>query len=206
MSATVSTDFLLRVAQATPAQQTAIERILREGEAAAAAKSVPAATTRGQSEELGAVIRKAVADGLREGAFSAPEPLNQGEAQRVFAVLMKLRTETGVRKAPLHDVFEYMVLQGLSGEETARRCKCAPSLISARVKTLKERFGMSVGQLHHYASALSEMETAVKGDRRRGKKGGQPDDFERPQAGEDDGDESDHERDRFRNGKEDDDP
>ena len=206
MSATVSTDFLLRVAQATPKQQTAMERILREGGATAAAKSELGAAVRAQNEELAAVIRKAVADGLRAGAFSAPEPLNQGEAQRIFAVLTKLRTETGVRKAPLHTVFEYMVLQGLSGEETARRCKCAPSLISARVKTLKERFGMSVGRLHNYASALSEMETAVKGDRRRGKKAGQPDDFERPETGGDDADESDHERERFRNGKENDGP
>ena len=49
------------------------------------------------------------------------EPINRSEAQRIFAVLAKLRTESGARKAPLHTVFEYLVLQGLSGEQTARQ-------------------------------------------------------------------------------------
>jgi len=137
----------------------------------------------------------------------APQPaIDQGEAQRIFAVLTKLRTETGVRKAPLHTVFEYMVMQGISGEETARKCKCAPSLISARVKTLKERFGMSVGQLHNYASAINEMKTAVKGDRRRGRKSGQAEDFERLELGAAENDEQEGDGDGAGGEKEEDAP
>jgi hypothetical protein len=130
------------------------------------------------------------------------EPINRREAQRIFAVLAKLRTETGVRKAPLHTVFEYLVLQGLSGEQTARQCRCAPSLISARVKTLQERFGLSVRRLQNYASALAEMETTVKGDRRHRRASGPPDDFDRPGGPQDDADRQEGgEADHFRGGE-----
>ena len=130
------------------------------------------------------------------------EPINRKEAQRIFAVLAKLRTETGARKAPLHTVFEYLVLHGLSGERTARQCRCAPSLISARVKTLQERFGLSVRQLQNYASALVEMETTVKGDRRHRRASGPPDDFDRPGGPQDDADRQEGgEEDHFRDGE-----
>jgi hypothetical protein len=130
------------------------------------------------------------------------EPINRKEAQRIFAVLAKLRTETGARKAPLHTVFEYLVLQGLSGERTARKCRCAPSLISARVKTLQERFGLSVRQLQNYASALVEIETTVKGDRRHRRASGPPDDFDRPGGPQDDADRQEGgEEDHFRDGE-----
>ena len=130
------------------------------------------------------------------------EPINRKEAQRIFAVLAKLRTEAGARKAPLHTVFEYLVLQGLSGERTARKCRCAPSLISARVKTLQERFGLSVRQLQNYALALVEMETTVKGDRRHRRASGPPDDFDRPGGPQDDADRQEGgEEDHFRDGE-----
>jgi hypothetical protein len=143
-------------------------------------------------DALGAVRRSA----------GQEEPINRKEAQRIFAVLAKLRTETGARKAPLHTVFEYLVLQGLSGERTARKCRCAPSLISARVKTLQERFGLSVRQLQNYASALVEMETTVKGDRRHRRASGPPDDFDRPGGPQDDADRQEGgEEDHFRDGE-----
>jgi hypothetical protein len=169
-----------------------------------AKKEEQKSSSKEQTEEWTSVIRKAVAEGVREAGKQA-EPIKESEAQRVFGVLRKLRIETGVRKAPLHTVFEYMVMQGLSGEETARKCKCVPSLISARVKTLQERFGMSVDQLRNYASPLSEMEATVKGDRRRRKSEGRPDDFEGSGSNEDNGEESDMGVDDFGNENEEDD-
>jgi hypothetical protein len=147
---------------------------------------------------------KEIRDALEAVRRSAgkEEPINRSEAQRIFAVLAKLRTESGARKAPLHTVFEYLVLQGLSGEQTARKCRCAASLISARAKTLQERFGLSLRQLQNYASALAEMETTVKGDRRHRRASGPPDDFDRPggpqgNADRQEGGEEDH----FREGE-----
>jgi len=130
------------------------------------------------------------------------EPINRSEAQRIFAVLAKLRTESGARKAPLHTVFEYLVLQGLSGEQTARKCRCAASLISARAKTLQARFGLSVRQLQNYASALAEMETTVKGDRRHRRASHPPDDYDRPGGPQGDADRQEGgEEDHFREGE-----
>jgi hypothetical protein len=220
MSEGLPTDLPERVARASQAQRAAIERFLAGGPLPeprqAAAVSSPGQAAAGgegnsllvemlaclgrieskldavqeaQTQELKAEMRAVLAEAMKH-AVAAQPPINQGEAQRIFAVLTKLRTETGVRKAPLHDVFEYMVMQGLSGEETARRCKCVPSLISARVRTLKERFGMPVSQLQHYASVLNEMETSVRGDKRRRKGAGPPDDFEGAGLEEDEGDES----------------
>ena len=118
MSATVSTDLLLRVAQATPEQQAAIERILRKDTDPVV--SSPPAGTSAPIEQFKAEIRKALAEVLGQNS-AKEEPINQSEAQRIFAVLGKLRTETGVRKAPLHTVFEYMVLHGTVRE--ANRAK-----------------------------------------------------------------------------------
>ena len=147
---------------------------------------------------------KEIRDALEAVRRSAgqEEPIKRSEAQRIFAVLAKLRTESGARKAPLHTVFEYLVLQGLSGEQTARKCRCAASLVSARAKTLQERFGLSVRQLQNYASALAEMETTVKGDRRHRRASGPPDDFDRPEGSQGDGDRQEGgEEDHFREGE-----
>ena len=147
---------------------------------------------------------KEIRDALEAVRRSAgqEEPISRREAQRIFAVLAKLRTESGARKAPLHTVFEYLVLQGLSGEQTARKCRCAASLISARAKTLQERFGLSLRQLQNYASALAEMETTVKGDRRHRRASGPPDDFDRPGGSQGDGDRQEGgEEDHFREGE-----
>jgi hypothetical protein len=145
-------------------------------------------------------IRDALA-AIRRSA-GQEEPINRREAQRIFAVLAKLRTESGARKAPLHAVFEYLVLQGLSGEQAARQCRCAASLISARAKTLQERFGLSVRQLRNYASALVEMETTVKGDRRHSRASGPPHDSDRPGGPQDDADRQEGgEADHFREGE-----
>ena len=147
---------------------------------------------------------KEIRDALEAVRRSAgqEEPISRGEAQRIFAVLAKLRTETGARKAPLHTVFEYLVLRGVSGEQTARKCRCAASLISARAKTLQERFGLSVRQLQNYASALAEMETTVKGDRRHRRASDPPDDFDRPGGSQGDGDRQEGgEEDHFREGE-----
>lgn len=138
--------------------------------------SEPIAASQEQTGGLVAEVRKAVKEELKQSTI-VERSLSESEVQRILGVLTKLRTETGVRKAPLHTVFDYMVFQGLSGEETARKCKCAPSLISARAKTLKERLGMSVEQLRNLSSQLLERDRTVKGDPRRKKSGGMPDGF-----------------------------
>jgi hypothetical protein len=130
--------------------------------------------THAKVEALGAELgdlRKTVLEIMRRKS-EKQAAMGQSEAQRIFAVLTKLRTEPRKWKAPLHTVFELMVLKGKSGKDVAADCECVPSLVSARVKTIEERFDMSIETLRNHASELLEVEASVKGDRRVSKKDG----------------------------------
>jgi hypothetical protein len=127
-------------------------------------------------EALGAELvdfRKSMAEVVQQKS-EIEAGIRKTEAHSVFAVLTQLRTEPGIRKAPLHTVFEFVVLQGLSGKDAAKRCRCVPSLITARVKTIVKRFGMPIERLQNYASDIRDLETSVKGQRQRKKNGGAP--------------------------------
>lgn len=182
MSATVSTDFLLRVAQATPEQQAAIDRFLRgvPGEIGGGGSR---GDERGQGEDADGVldallrIEKKV-DAVRAGIAGAQsEPDNrvgEGEARRVFLLMQRLESGPKQRKASLGTVFRMVVLEGLSQRAAAARCGCVESLISARVVVIERAFGMSVERLRSFASALLSLEAAAKGERTREKKFGRP--------------------------------
>jgi hypothetical protein len=100
------------------------------------------------------------------------EAVKASEATRIFAILQKLKSRAAGEKAPLYDVFVATVLDGLSQSKAAKRCECSPAQISKRVKELKVEFGMPLKQLQNYAKPLLEMQTSVKGDRRRKRKPG----------------------------------
>ena len=109
--------------------------------------------------------------------------------------MQRLEDGPKLRKAPLYKVFRLVIRQGLSQRETATRCKCVESLISARVATIERVFGMSVERLRSFASELRSLESAAKGERTRKKKHGRPDDFDVSELAENenggwDGDES----------------
>jgi len=95
-----------------------------------------------------------------------PEPMNQGEAQRVFALMQSLEDGAKVKKAPLLRVFNLLVLEGRSQEETARACGCAPSLISMRVKAIEAKMNLPIERLRFLATELGRMDSASPRDRR----------------------------------------
>ncbi len=120
------------------------------------------------------------------------EPINRSEAQRIFAVLQRLRSKRAGMMAPLYDVFVATVLEGRSQRAAAKSCDCSPALLSKRVGELEKEFGLPLKQLQNYAKPLLEMETSVKGQRYARKKRGAPQD----EAGQyDDGDKPDAEED-----------
>ncbi len=178
MSATVSTDFLLRVAQATPEQQAAIERVLAGGRGVDAVDPVAAALARIE-EKVDAVLNK------MNGTAGGDVAVSESEAARVFLLMKRLEGAPKQRKAPVAVVFRLLVLEGLSQRAVAARCRCANSLVCARVAAIERGFGMSIERLRNFASELLSLESAAKGERTRKKKQGRPDDFERPEAGED---------------------
>ena len=114
-----------------------------------------------------------------EELFSACLPekkdlINEAETQRVFRLFRELMSLGSQLKAPPGQVFELMVFKGHGQNETARLCKCAPSLITRRVATIESHFGISVEQLRNYATVLTEMDRSVKGQRYAKKKHGPP--------------------------------
>ncbi|MBI1178727.1 hypothetical protein GC207_14940 [bacterium] len=93
-----------------------------------------------------------------------PETMKPTEAQRIFGLLQKLRGQRSGEKAPLHEVFAAVVLDGLTQRATAERCGCSLGQISTRVGELESRFGLPIQQLRAYASPILEMDRTVKGD------------------------------------------
>jgi hypothetical protein len=100
------------------------------------------------------------------------EALQDSVAEKVIAMVSKLRSERGKQKAPLLDVFNYLVLDGISKIQAATQCGCTPGLISLRVKELESRFGMPVEQLQAFQSVVRERSSSVKGDEFRTRKQG----------------------------------
>ena len=117
-----------------------------------------------------------IRDGLEAVRRSAgqEEPVNRSEAQRIFAVLQRLRSKRARMMAPLYDVFVATVLEGRSQRAAAKSCDCSPALLSKRVGELEKEFGLPLKQLQNYAQPLLEMETSVKGQRYARKKRGAP--------------------------------
>ena len=163
--------------------QSAEYRMQNEGQAAVPVVAAKAVVKVVQSamerfERSLESVRKLVSEVNRAGGVGSGIQVTEGEARTVFLLLKRLESGAKERKAPPGAVFRLLVLEGLSQRVVARRCGCAESLISARVVTIESGFGMSIERLRNFASELREMETAVKGERRRKKSAGAPQGFE----------------------------
>ena len=116
VSDTIPTDSLMRYLRATAEERAAIDRFLRERDEKwlkAEGKSAPARNaasadiqtdaTRAQTEELKAELkaemRKVLAEAIRHTVAAQP-PVNQGEAERIFEVLQRLRSSRAGMMAP----------------------------------------------------------------------------------------------------------
>ena len=207
MDETVSTDSLLRFLRATPEQRAAIDRFLLGaagelgGGSSQARQGDQSGGGDGLGEALGRIERKLDAVQAAAAGKAGPEVrAGELEAQRVFLLLKRLEGGPKQRKAPLATVFRLLVLGGLSQRAAAARCGCVESLMSARVAAIERAFGMAIERLRSFASELLSLEAAAKGERRRKKKFGPPDDFERPEGAAED---SASEEDRFEDREED---
>jgi hypothetical protein len=135
-----------------------------------------------QARDMGPVLEgihreiAALRDEAIKPAAAAQPPISQGEAQRIFAVLQRLRSKRAGMMAPLYDVFVATVLEGRSQRAAAKSCDCSPALLSKRVGELEKEFELPLNQLQNYAKPLLEMETSVKGQRYARKKRGAPQD------------------------------
>jgi hypothetical protein len=88
-----------------------------------------------------------------------PEPMNRGEAERVFALAKCLEDGPKVTKAPLLRVFNLLVREGLSQREAARECNCTPALVSKRVQAIEAIMRRPIEELRLLGRELGEMST-----------------------------------------------
>ncbi|MCX6927145.1 MAG: hypothetical protein NT154_28655 [Verrucomicrobia bacterium] len=192
MSATVPIDSLTRFQQATPEQREAIDRFLRgvPGEIGGGGQSGERGDIGGVLDALMRIEKKVDAMQARiAGAQAGPDiRVSEREAGRVFLLMQRLESRPKQRKASLGTVFRLLVLVGLSQRAMAARCGCVESLISARVVAIERTFGMSLDRLRNFASELLSLEAVAKGERTRKKKFGRPDDSDRLEVTESDGD------------------
>lgn len=101
-------------------------------------------------------------------------PLEKSEAARVFGLIKNLRASPRDRKAPPAMVFDLVVLQDLPQKDAALKCRppCSEGTISKRVTEIEKLFGLTIEQLKNLRSDIREIESSVKGDRRRRKRFG----------------------------------
>ncbi len=114
----------------------------------------------------------------RAGELFAPylpekeEAVKQSEFAWAFSVLQRLKSKRAGMKAPLYDVFVHTVQNRLSFREAAEKCECSLGLMATRVREMEKEFRLSLKELQAFGSTMLEMQTAVKGERRRKHKPG----------------------------------
>jgi hypothetical protein len=162
---------------ASPATLAVIERILNQ----AKAETLKPETVKLEGGEAVARVVQAAMKRLEQKleALARSNPgmrresvLRDDTAERIFDLMKRLETDPKKKKAQLLTVFRITVLEGGTQKEAARICKCRESLVSRRVATLEERFGMSIEELRYYASKVLDLESAARGERGRKKKQG----------------------------------
>jgi hypothetical protein len=92
---------------------------------------------------------------------------SDNEAQRLFALIEALETETNYRKAPVTRVFLLYCARGLSREEVAKRCRCVPSLVTLRLKAIEAKLGRKAAELRLISGHFERIAESLTDDRAR---------------------------------------
>ena len=177
MRAAIPSELLLRLMNATTEQYAAVERILG-CKAEIGNQRVEIETTddgpqttedvalvlSGIRREV-AAIRKDVGD-LRKGNPPA-EPVSDNEALRLFALVDALESETNYRKAPVIRVFLLYCGQGIKRDEVARRCRCAPSLVTLRLQAIEKKLGRKASELRQLSGHFDRIAESLTDERAR---------------------------------------
>jgi hypothetical protein len=93
------------------------------------------------------------------------EPVSEDTARQLFALVKQLETESSWRKAPVLQVFRLYCMEGLTGQQIAKRCACAKSLIILRLKQLREKLGRDPAELRQYSDHFDRIEDSLNDPR-----------------------------------------
>jgi hypothetical protein len=96
----------------------------------------------------------------------AKEPASDDEARGLFVLLQEL-DDGKVVKAPAVQVFRLYCMQGLSRAQVAKQCKCAPSLVTLRLKAIEQKLGRKVAELRQLSGHFEKIEDSLRDDRAR---------------------------------------
>ena len=89
------------------------------------------------------------------------------EARRLFALLKALESEGDYRKAPVTRVFQLYCLEGLTREEVATKCRCAPSLVTLRLQAIEARVGRKASELRQLSGQFERIADSLTDTRAR---------------------------------------
>jgi hypothetical protein len=125
------------------------------------------------TEELARLLadlrRRVGARGLQEvpAEPAEPGPAERGIAAKVFELLTALDPDQRLRKAPPIKVFLLHYREGLSRSQIARECGCDKSLVSLRLKAIKEKLSWEPRQLRELSAQVEAMDEALRNSRAR---------------------------------------
>ncbi len=86
-------------------------------------------------------------------------------ARQLFALIKELEMEGGWRKAPILQVFRLYCMENFSRNEVAKRCGCAPSLITLRLQAMEKKLGRKPSELRQFSSHFEAMEDSISDSR-----------------------------------------
>jgi hypothetical protein len=72
-----------------------------------------------------------------------------------------------VVKAPAVQVFRLYCMQALSRAQVAKQCKCAPSLVTLRLKAIEQKLGRKVAELRQLSGHFEKIDDSLRDDRAR---------------------------------------
>ena len=79
--------------------------------------------------------------------WTPPDSATDDDARKLFALLKALESEGNYQKAPVTRVFQLYCLESKTRKEVAKACRCAPSLITLRLKTIEKKLGRKPAEL-----------------------------------------------------------
>jgi hypothetical protein len=118
------------------------------------------------TEQYAAVERILGANADSEAAADV-EPVGEDLAVRLFGLVNALESETNYRKAPVIRVFYLYCVKTLTRAEVARACRCVPSLVSLRLRTIEKKLGRKPKELRCFSSEFERISDSLSDSRAR---------------------------------------
>jgi hypothetical protein len=96
------------------------------------------------------------------------EEISEEELRRIYAqILLTAKEQSGVREAPLREVFDFYCLKGFSAQEVAVKLGCSKATVMNRLGTLRELAGVAAEKLRAYKPFFEQTERALRDPRAR---------------------------------------